>query len=178
MAGSESIKEVVNQVAIQTSTAVMRAFTGTEAGPKPSTMQNQWETQRGMEGWYCRNRFNLDMPDRHVELLNFKLQVTNILETRAYEISCEERIPVIKNLLDQEGLLLMGTFTQVENEKCKTTKVLFSVLSNIFKLCHNQIIISLQYWRLHRKSNESSLESMDRLWTKEAVWIQGVCQDY
>ena len=32
-----------------------------------------------------------------VELLNFQLEVTNILETRAYEMNDEGGIPVIKN---------------------------------------------------------------------------------
>ena len=48
----------------------------------------------------------------------------NILETWAYKINAEERIPVINNWLGQEGLLLMETFKQEEKEKCKTTKVL------------------------------------------------------
>ena len=66
--------------------------------------------------------FNWDTPDRNVELLNFQLEVTNIIETRAYEINDEDRILLIKNWLDEEGLLLMKTFTQKERAKCKTTK--------------------------------------------------------
>ena len=50
----------------------------------------------------------------YVELLNFELEVTNILETRAYKISDKEEVPIIKHWLGQEGLLLIKTFTQKE----------------------------------------------------------------
>ena len=52
-----------------------------------------------------------------MELLNFQLEVTNILGTGAYEINDEERIPFIKNWLGQEGLLLIEYFTQEEKEE-------------------------------------------------------------
>ena len=64
----------------------------------------------------------------------------NILQTRAHEINDEERIPFIMNWLDQEGTLHLNTFMQEEKEKCKTTKGLFSVLSNRLKSCHNHSI--------------------------------------
>ena len=51
--------------------------------------------------------FNWDMLDSYVRLLNFQLEVMNILETKAYEINNEERILVIKNCLGQKGLLVM-----------------------------------------------------------------------
>ena len=57
-----------------------------------------------MEGWY-------------VKLSNFQLEVMNILETRACELNDEETIPVIKNWLAWEGLLLMKNFMQEEKEK-------------------------------------------------------------
>ena len=45
-------------------------------------------------------RFNWYAPDRYFELLiNPQLKVIDILETRAYEINDEERIPVAKNWL-------------------------------------------------------------------------------
>ena len=46
MAGSESIKEIVNQVAIQAATAVMMAFRDTEMGPWLATTKNQQQVQR------------------------------------------------------------------------------------------------------------------------------------
>ena len=64
-------------------------------------MQNQWGTQRQRHGGLIleKPRFNWDMPGMYVKLLNFKLEVTNILENSAYEISDEEKVPVTKNWL-------------------------------------------------------------------------------
>ena len=96
MAGSESIKEIVNQVALQTATAAIIAFKDTETGPKPAKSPNQQENQRQMNGGLVleKPRFNWDMPYRYDKLLHFQLEVMNILETRAYEINDEERILV------------------------------------------------------------------------------------
>ena len=88
--------------------------------------------------------------------MNFKMEVMNIVETRA----------IIKNWLDVEGLQLMKTFTY-QKDKCRATRDLFSVLSKNFKPQHNRIIISLQCYMLHRKSNESTKEWMGRLQRKE-----------
>ena len=91
-------------------------------------------------------------------MLNYQMwmEVMNIIETKAYELSDEEKVPVIKNWLDWEGLKLINTFT---NEKCKMAKGLFSVLSDNFRLCHNRIGQSFQF-RIH---NESAQEWMGRL---------------
>ena len=35
----------------------------------------------------------------YVKLTNFEMEVTNILETRAYKFTVEEKVPVIKNWL-------------------------------------------------------------------------------
>ena len=62
----------------------------------------------------------------------------------------------------------METFIQEENEKCKTKKGLFSVLSNRIKPQHNFIMLAPQYQKLHGKCNESAREWMDRPPTKVA----------
>ena len=67
-------------------------------------------------------RFNWDVPDRYVELLNFQLDVMNILETRKYKRNDGERKPVIKNWLGGEGLWLVETFTQEGKEKKQNHK--------------------------------------------------------
>ena len=46
MKDSESIKEIVNQAAMQTATVVIMTFRDTETGPQPAPLQNQWESQR------------------------------------------------------------------------------------------------------------------------------------
>ena len=81
-------------------------------------MPNQQENQRLRNGGLVleKPRINWNAPDRYVKLLNFQLQVMNILEIRHCEINDEERIPVIKNWLGWDGLLLVKSFTQEENK--------------------------------------------------------------
>ena len=45
------------------------------------------------------------------------MDVTNILETKAYEPTVKEKHPVFKNWLGREALQLMKTFTNEEKEK-------------------------------------------------------------
>ena len=73
---------------------------------------------------------------------------------KAYEITNEEKVPVINNWLGCEGLQCIKPFTHEEKEKCKTAKGLLLILSNKFKLQHNKIVLSLKYQKkkLHRKS--------------------------
>ena len=40
----------------------------------------------------------------YFELMKFEMEVTNILETKAYEVTEEERVPVIKIWLCWEGI--------------------------------------------------------------------------
>ena len=41
--------------------------------------------------------FNWKMPDRYIELLNFEMAVTKILQTRTYELNVDEKTPTIKS---------------------------------------------------------------------------------
>ena len=74
------------------------------------------------------------MQDRYAELLNFEMKFTYILETKAYALTDEENVPVIKNWLGWEGLQLIKTFTYERKEKCRVHKGLLSLLNNKFKL--------------------------------------------
>ena len=60
------------------------------------------------------------------------MEITNILETKTYLLTDEEKLLVIRNLLGREGLQLVKTFTNDEKEKYKTAKGLFSVISQKF----------------------------------------------
>ena len=62
-------------------------------------------------------RFNWDMTDRYVEMLNCQQEVMNMLETSTYKITDWERILVIKIWLGWESLLIMETFMQEEKRK-------------------------------------------------------------
>ena len=49
--------------------------------------------------------------ERYFELMNFDMELFNILQSNVYELSEEEKVPVIKYWLGQEGLQLIQTFT-------------------------------------------------------------------
>ena len=112
-------------------------------------------------------RFNRDVPNMYVELLNFQLEVMDILGTRARKINDEERITVIKSWPGLEHLLLLKTFIQEQKENFKITEGPFSVLNIRFKPCHYYIILSLQHDKSTKKPNVSAKEWMVRLGTKE-----------
>ena len=54
------------------------------------------------------------------------MEVTNILDMKAYGLTVEDKVLVIKNSLAQEGFQLIKTCTNEEKEKCKTVKPLFN----------------------------------------------------
>ena len=86
----------------------------------------------------------------------------------------------------QGGLQLIKTFTNEEKENCKTTKGLFTVLSQKIKPCHNRIVLFLQYHKLKRKSHESAQLWMGKLQTRatdcdnkqEAMWLMAQLKEY
>ena len=53
--------------------------------------------------------------------------VLNILEIKAYELTDEEKFPVIKNWLGREILKHIKTFTNEGKGKCQTAKGPFSM---------------------------------------------------
>ena len=121
------------------------------------------------EAWWTspKKLYNWNAQERYVELLNFEMKVMNILETKAYLLINEEKVPVIKIWLGQKSLQLIRIFTNEEKEKCKIVKGLFLVLSDKFRLYHNRIELALQFKKTE-KSNESTQEWMGRLCTKIA----------
>ena len=66
---------------------------------------------------FVKPAFNWAGQNRYVELINFKMAFKNILETKAYELSEEDKVPGIKNCVGQEDLQLIQTFTHEEKEK-------------------------------------------------------------
>ena len=69
-----------------------------------------------------KHSFSWNVWDRYVELLNFEMEVMNILEKKAYEITDEDKVPAIKNFLGQEGLQLITISTNKEKKECNTAK--------------------------------------------------------
>ena len=108
MAESEGIKKLVNQAAAQAAKTDMMALGDAKAWPWPNPVVSHREPwrQRHNRPILVSPVFNWGYQDRYTELMNFKM-VTNILETKVYEITEEEKVPVIKNWLDQEDLQLI-----------------------------------------------------------------------
>ena len=65
-----------------------------------------------------------------------------------YELTIEDKVPIIKNWLGREGLQLINTFTNSDKETCKTAEGLISLLGEKFKPLCNETILSLQYCKL------------------------------
>ena len=68
---------------------------------------------------------NSNVQDRYDELLNFEMEVTNILETKAYKFTHEEKITVIKNWLGQEDLKLIDIHEWGERKMKNGKRILF-----------------------------------------------------
>ena len=52
---------------------------------------------------------NWKVPDRYLELLNFEMEVENVLQAEAYDLVDVENVLVIKNWLGREGLQSIQT---------------------------------------------------------------------
>ena len=70
-----------------------------------------------------------------VKVMGFEMEITDILEMKAYELTIEEKVPVIKHWLRQDGLQLIKTFTQKTKWKCRTAKGVF-LIQNTMALCY------------------------------------------
>ena len=90
------------------------------------------------------------MHEKYVELLIFE-EVMNIPEIKAYELTDEEKVPVIRNWFGQKGLQVIKMFTNEETEKTIKDSSQSSV-TNL--LHHNRPALSLQCRKLQRKTKE------------------------
>ena len=82
MAESEGIQAIANQAAIQTVTAVMMALRHADVGKRTTAnTASPTEPLRWRHGGSVLEKplFNQNAQERYMELLNFELEVTNIL---------------------------------------------------------------------------------------------------
>ena len=159
------------QVAIQAATAVVKVIRETHLTTDPHIRRNSPEEPhrpKQVRPILSQLAFNWKIPDRYVELLNFKIWMENILQMKMYDLDDERKVPIMKKWLDWEGLQLIQTLTSTEKDTCRNAIWLFNVLKEKFRLHHNKMILSLQHCKLHRKDNESSQEWMGRLHIKAA----------
>ena len=52
--------------------------------------------------------FNWEVQEKCNELLNFEMQIKDIFMTKSYDISDSERVPVVMNWLEYEGLYFLN----------------------------------------------------------------------
>ena len=61
---------------------------------------------------------NWKAPDRYVELLNFEMEIANVLQAELYDLSEEGKVPIIKNWLCREGQFIQ-TLTNAKKRHAK-----------------------------------------------------------
>ena len=103
----------------------------------------------------------------HKEVHNFEIQVSNIFLTNSYNIKESEKVPIIINLLDCEGLRPIQTLNDNKKENFKTSAWLVQMLTEKIKPQHNETILLLQYSKLIREGKEVADKWMDFLSIKE-----------
>ena len=83
----------------------MMALRDAGAGPQPNTTLSHREPQgqRYSGPILVKLTLNWGAQDRYDELMNFKMEVFNILATKAYTLSEEEKAPVIKQMVGPGG---------------------------------------------------------------------------
>ena len=75
----------------------------------------------------------------------------NIPQTKTYELTEEEKVPIIKNWLGREGLQLIQCLKNSLKKAYKNVDELFSMLGEKFRPHNNKVILSLQDCKLKRK---------------------------
>ena len=97
--------------------AVVRARMETDPTIEPHTRRNgSEELHRKRHAGPALNQpsFDRKVPDRYVTMLNFEMEVANMLQTKAYYLNDEEKVPNIKNWL---GPRRAGIYTTLTNAK-------------------------------------------------------------
>ena len=155
----------IMQIAIQAATAEVRVMREADMPAELQTSRSLPEEQhrpRQAVPMLSQSAFDWEVPDRYVEILNFEMKVTNVLQAKVCDLSDKEKVPIIENQLDKEELQIIQTLTNAEKETCNSTTGLFTVFKEKFRPRHNEMILPLQCCKWHRKENESTQEWMDR----------------
>ena len=67
-------------------------------------------------------------------------------------------MPTVKNFLAKQGLQLLVSFTQAQQEVCNTEKDHFEMLNNKFKPQYNETVKSWKFGKLPRQANQNVQE--------------------
>ena len=117
MANSEEMQAAIMQVAIKAATAMVRVMRKADPPAKPHSIRNTPE--ECCRPMMSQPAFNWKMPDRYVEVLNFEMEVENVVQAEMYDLSEEGKVPIIKNWLGRERLQFILALTKAEKEACK-----------------------------------------------------------
>ena len=166
MVESETIKTVITHAAIQEATAVVKVMREVDTGhiSDANTTSSMWEVcrQRQARPALKQLSFNWNAPDKYIELLSFEMEITNLLQTKMYEWTEEEKVPTIKKLLGRECLQLIQIFTDLEIEVMQCSRrITFHLRWAIQATPHwNHKVLAIL--KLKRKSQGSSKGRIDR----------------
>ena len=94
MVGLDSMQMAVMQVAIQAAIVAVMSLKEADTGPTTGVnMAKAGEMHRPRHGGPALRQpaFNWETPDECIELLNFEMEETNILQARAYKLNDDEK---------------------------------------------------------------------------------------
>ena len=80
-----------------------------------------------------------------------------------YSMSQAERVPIVKKLAGRQGLQLLETICQAEQEACNAEEGLFKTNSNRFIPQYNDTIKSIKFQKTVRQHNKNAQHWMGRL---------------
>ena len=80
----------------QTNASSAEADVGPRSGASAASLRKTHPHRHG-EAALKQPLLNWNATDKYVELLNFQMEVTNILQTKTYELTEEELVPTIQN---------------------------------------------------------------------------------
>ena len=101
-----------------------------------------------------------------LNLKHFKMNVTNTLLTKHYNINDAEKVPIIKKWQGREGHQFMQTLTKSGQGPFQMATRLFEKLNVKLKPQHDETILLLHYCKLSRQANEAAEEWIVRLTMK------------
>ena len=95
--GNSNLLAIHNKEAIQAAIAVMMVLKDTDVGPWSAATASLRKLPRQRYGELALEKmsFNWNVQNRYIEVLNFEMEVTHILETKLFELTDEEKVQVI-----------------------------------------------------------------------------------
>ena len=96
MVKSQDLQAATTQVAILAAMAAVRAMREVYLKTEPHTRKSPEEPHRPRQTGPIKSQpaFDWKVPDRYVELLNFEMEVSDVLQAKAYDPMMKRRCPL------------------------------------------------------------------------------------